>query len=73
MPTSRPRPRARRWSRSRHPRGPRGGADRRNRGADRGKADPLARRAEIAHQLDAEGPLVRPVLSRGPVRAATGG
>jgi hypothetical protein len=28
-------------------------------------ADPLARRAEVARQLDAEGPLVRPVLSRG--------
>ena len=36
------------------------------------KADPLARRAEVARQLDAEGPLVRPVLSRGPARATTG-
>ena len=36
------------------------------------KADPLARRAEVARQLDAEGPLVRPVFSRGPARAATG-
>jgi hypothetical protein len=36
------------------------------------KADPLARRAEVVRQLDAEGTLVRPVLSRGPARAATG-
>ena len=35
------------------------------------KADPLARRAEVARQLDAEGPLVRPVLSYGPARAGT--